>query len=407
MKDILFRYLKIIFKVPFQFFLLPFYFLIFVCARILNIKFIYLNFLRIGHMIGDGYKSYYELNSIASTRNIYKTIFVVDFQTCNIYLRDYFFKLLPISRILSIFKTINYYMPDNLQLFIEAYKYGSSGRDPNNLFRKYKPPSFDLIHILETKEELKKYGWRNENIASLMFRDNAYLKNFGLYANSNKLDFSYHDYRDSDINCYEELIEHVSKENFVARIGHSSHKSLKQGSKRVDFTKVKKKAYLDYIIPTLSEFIISTGTGIDTIGYVFNIPLMHVNAVPVSFIQSSCNLYYLPKKLFYLDNGKELTLRDYITSCYLRTDEFFKNGIGFHSRSGSELIEYFEEFKKLFLFKKDGREAYERLTNEDRDLICEFYNLRSSLVSQLGDISIDNVYKNSFPSPIWLKSIKI
>jgi putative glycosyltransferase (TIGR04372 family) len=298
-------------------------------------------------------------------------------------------------------------MPDNLQLIIEGYKYGSSGRDPNNLFRKYKPPSFDLNHILETKEELKKYGWKNEGIATLIIRDTAYLENYINKRNKyNKIDFSYHDYRDSDIDCYAELIELITKENFLARVGQSSHKSFQKGLKRMDFTKIKKEGYLDYIIPTLSDYIITTGTGIDTIGYVFNIPLMFVNSLPVSRIQSSCNLYFIPKKLFYLENGEELSLRDYVKCCYLKSDEYFKNGIGIESRKGNELIEYFEEFKKLFLSKKDGREAYERLNNEERDLICEFYNLRSSLVFHHGDISIDNVYKNSFPSPIWLRSIK-
>ena len=192
---------KKVLKVIFYLFLLIPYILLLIFSKILGIKFKYLNFLRIGHMIPDGFKSYY-LKKISNKPFQKKIIYVVDFRTCNYSLRDYFTKLIPITKFISIFKTINFYMPKNLKL-IEAAFTNTTARDPNNLYRKFNPISFPSKHIELTKIELKKRGWSQEPIVSLIVRDNAYLDNRQLSHDFGK-DWSYHNYRN-----YHSLLVHM------------------------------------------------------------------------------------------------------------------------------------------------------------------------------------------------------
>ena len=384
--------------------LLPIYLLLFLSSKIFNIKFEYLNCLRIGHMIPDGFKSYYL--SLDNNRNKrFKVIYVVDFWTCNISLRNYFQELIPIVKIISIFRTINFYMPSFLKLIGNNNKL-TTARDPYNLYRKYKPKPFPIENIERSKKELFKNGWEKEPLTTLIIRDNSYLENHNSLIN-NSVDWSYHDYRNSGISCYEKLINHITEGSFVARVGKSSYETFNKGPRRFDFTKIKKPDYFDYIIPTLSKCIISTGTGIDSIGFVYNIPIMFVNSLPIALINSSSNVYQVPKKLYYLDNQKELNLKDYIKSCYIKTEDYTKNGIGIRNISGIDLIEYYEEFSSLFLSERSGIEAYDNLTMDEKSFVNEFYSLRFSLVADINDISIDKVYRNAFPSPLWLRRLKI
>ena len=134
---------------------------------------------------------------------------------------------------------------------------------------------------------------------------------------------------------------------------------------------------------------------------------MFINSLPIALINSSSNVYQVPKKLFYLNNGRELNLKDYIKSCYIKTEDYTKNGIGIKNISGFDLIEYYEEFSSLFLSGRESNSAYDNLNIEEKSIVNEFYSLRFSLVADINDISIDKVYRNAFPSPLWLRRLKI
>ena len=69
----------------------------------------------------------------------------------------------------------------------------ASSRDSNNIYRKFKAPAFKIEHIKESKNQLNKYGWKNEDIATLIIRDTAYLENYlNQRTKYNKIDFSFH-----------------------------------------------------------------------------------------------------------------------------------------------------------------------------------------------------------------------
>ncbi len=395
----------IIFKIR-HIFLIPIYFLLLLFSKISGISFYYLNHSRIGHMIPDSFVIINELrlkNKLQYPREIY----VIKYNTCNKRLSKYFSRILPIYKWPSVFLTINHYMPDFLKLILEKRSGPLTARDAFNVLREYEPIPFPKEELTITRKCLKDNGWNEEPLTTLIVRDRAYLDNSRMNIMKKKFDesWNYHDYRDSDISCYNNLIQEISKESFLARVGKISYKPIKSGDKRFDFTRIIKDECVDYMIASLSKSIITTGTGIDSIGIIYNIPMMYVNILPMAMIYTSSNIYQIPKKLYYLDSGKELNLKDYIRSCYFHSDKYHENGIGIESKAGDELIEYYQEFLNLFLNNSNDQNAFDNLTINERSLVEEFYDLRLSLVPNQKDIAIDQIYKNAFPSPIWLKKL--
>ncbi len=381
--------------------LAPFYLILLVYSRLKSLNIYYINCIRIGHFVPDGYMQSYELRKALEAGKKVRNVYVIYFKTCNESLAKYIETIMPVSRWLSLFLPINYRVPKVFKLIDQLETKPHKSRDHTNILRDYDPIPFPQRQLDTTYSCLNNIGWTEEPITTLIVRDRAFLDRANFKSARND-DWEYHDYRDSDVDCYSQLIERVTVDSFLIRVGNASYRQIEHGKSRYDLTQTSKNECIDYIIPTLSESIITTGTGIDAIGFVYNIPMMYVNILPLALLNTWSNVYQVPKRLFFKDNGKELGLKDYIKAKYTHTREFTRNGIGFESRKGDELVEYYDEFSRLFLSKQDEYEAYDRLSKEEIEMINEFYSIRSSCFNELDK---DTIYRNSFPSPLWLRKM--
>ncbi len=210
-----------------------------------------------------------------------------------------------------------------------------SDRDVHNLIDRFPP------HLRFTAEEevCGEAGLQAMGIppgtpfVCLNVRDSAYLDAF-----HKEKDWSYHNYRDSDIQNFVPAAEELANRGyFVIRMGVKARKAVKTTHQRViDYaTNGMRSDFMDIYLGAKCEFCISVGSGFDAIPYVFRRPIVYVNIVPLGYLGTygAQNLgitkYYFSKVL-----NKKLALR-----------EIFAHGVGFSLRSldyishGVELIQ--------------------------------------------------------------------
>ena len=111
---------------------------------------------------------------------------------------------------------------------------------------------------------------------------------------------SYHDYRDSDINTFVYGINYLIKMGFkVIRMGKNQKKSVKILNKNYfDYSSSNLKTDLiDVWLMSRCNLCISTGTGLDQIARVFNIPTLFINHLPLSDWSSHFKSLTHPKYL--------------------------------------------------------------------------------------------------------------
>ena len=168
-----------------------------------------------------------------------------------------------------------------------------------------------------------------EKFICLNVRDNAYLKTH--LGNS---EFSYHDYRDSDIQSYVLAAEALAERGYyVIRMGAKVNTSIKTKSVRIiDYaTNGMRNEFMDIYLGVKCYFAISTGSGWDAIPEIARRPIVYVNFVPLGYLHTSREEFISISRRYYsaVDN-RELTISE-IISCgaafFLQTEEYRSNNI--------------------------------------------------------------------------------
>lgn len=198
---------------------------------------------------------------------------------------------------------------------------GNIDRDVNNLLERYAP------HLEFTPEEKARgeAGLRRLGIppgakwVCLIVRDNAYLPNL-----------TYHNYRDSDINTYEQaVLALVERDYYVIRMGAKVAKPLSvQHPRVIDFSE-KWDDFMSVYLGAHCAFCLSNGCGFDAIPVIFRRPICYVNYVPLEYLQT-----YNPGSLaiwkHHEKDGKRMTPAEIWTSGagqFMRADEYEQAGI--------------------------------------------------------------------------------
>ena len=184
-----------------------------------------------------------------------------------------------------------------------------SASDPFSLIDQYEP----LLNFTESEEErglygLKKLGiTKNEKFVCLIARDPSYLNQ----NNPNK-DYSYHDYRNHDINDFLLAAEHLtSKGYFVIRMGNIAEKKFRSANpKIIDYSFSNFKSdFMDIYLGAKCSFCITTQTGFDGVPQIFRKPLA-VIAVPVAIRISYKKVIFITKHHICNKTNKEITLSE-------------------------------------------------------------------------------------------------
>ena len=148
------------------------------------------------------------------------------------------------------------------------------------LFNKH-PMQLNLTKQEINKGELilKQFGIpKNAKIICITSRDDLYLRR-----THPSVDFSYHNYRDSNVNNYIPAIKALIKKNFyVVRMGKIAAKRLDiKSSKFVDYPfHPLKSDFMDFFFAYKCYFWIGSNTGLDEIARVFRKPLVLINMAP-------------------------------------------------------------------------------------------------------------------------------
>ena len=291
-------------------------------------------------------------------------------------LDDYFFAEYP-------------YDVNSIKRGIPAIEVSSKGY-PNlvNIYHNY--PS-----VIEIPKSDSALAWQllsihgitpDDKIVCLHVRDSHYLaQKFP----SN--DFTYHDYRDADINTYQAAVEHLTEQGYkVIRIGSNTNQVLAQAPENYfDFCvdrDIKHGDLLEVFLLAICNFFIGTSSGPAGIASVFDTPMLSVNVAPFHPMYSRfCRM--LPKHL--LHHGEEVNFLEICNGKTLSNNNSKKLTF---SMSGKELTDCGYEYSsnseedilaavKEFISHVNGKEFRPKITQ-----------LQNYYINQL---AADFVFKNA------------
>ena len=230
----------------------------------------------------------------------------------------------------------------------------TNSRDIDGLFMQ-----FDArIPLLETESNvaqawLEAQGWRvGEPFVCLLVRDSAYLNHdplHGLGENNDPLLHQYHDYRDSDIDTYLPAVTWLaSKGIWVLRMGKIMARPLPGNLEHViDYAfDPSKSDLLDIWLFANCTACVSTASGPDNISWVYGRPVLYVNALPLTALQSSSHSTWVPKHLFWRSDGAAFTLSDYLVQDLWETQFYDALGVRIVDLDPDEILEAVQEFWK-------------------------------------------------------------
>jgi putative glycosyltransferase (TIGR04372 family) len=194
----------------------------------------------------------------------------------------------------------------------------TGGRDIKGYLARTNP------HITFTSEEdirgrhfLNKLGLvPSDRFVCLIVRDSAYKNKFQSTGTPfGDRDWSYHNYRDSDIDTYEDAAMGLAKKGYwVIRMGKVVHKPLKADHTRIiDYANTKFRSdFLDIWLMANCFFCISAGTGLDEVARIFRRPAVYVNYLPLQHLVTYDHVISVPKHLVWQETKKRLTLSEHL-----------------------------------------------------------------------------------------------
>jgi len=185
------------------------------------------------------------------------------------------------------------------------------GRDRWNLLGKVKKChlSFTTQEEKHGKVLLEELGVPAEApFVCLLVRDASYLSNYMPSA-----DWSYHNFRDADINNYQLAAEYLADQGYyVIRMGKIVKKPFQcNHPKIIDYATSKLRSdFMDIYLSAHCYFYLTTCSGLDSVARVFRKPLLVTNLVLADFdIWHPWDLF-IPKKIMDIQNDKILNIQE-------------------------------------------------------------------------------------------------
>jgi len=246
-------------------------------------------------------------------------------------------KHVRISPIFYYFDKINRFIPGGKMHYIEI-----CFDDYNGLLARTKPH----VKFIKGDDErgsqfLETLGLApDDRYVCLIIRDSAYKEKYQKWDNA---DWSYHNYRDTDIETYNKTARALAEKGYwVFRMGKAVDKPFMVDHPHVlDYANsFHRSDFLDIWLMANCHFCISTGTGIDMVACVYQRPLVMVNYIPLSAITVFCQAVTVPKKLVWENKERgKLSLQEQLQHNYSRTQEYKDAGIRILDLSPDEITE--------------------------------------------------------------------
>ena len=204
----------------------------------------------------------------------------------------------------------------------------------------------------------------------LTVRDSAYLD-----AHLPATDWSYHNYRDNDIQNFVLAAEELADRGyFVIRMGAKVHETIKSSHPRIiDYAANGMRSdFMDIYIAAKCDFCISGGSGFTAMPLIFRRPIVYVNVAPFGYLCTfSAKFIGIAKHHFAVQKNRELALR-----------EIFTHGVGFcsltsdYESKGVQLIENTpEEIRDLVVEMVERLKGAWQVREEDEMLQSRFWEI--------------------------------
>ena len=278
----------------------------------------------------------------------------------------------------------------------------SFGRDVKGLLSLSDPViRFTKDENNQGKLHLESIGLnQDDKFVCLIVRDSAYKEKYCNW----KDDWSYHDYRNSDIDTYEDAALALAEKGYwVLRMGKVVNKPFKVKHTRVfDYANSEYRSdFLDIWLSTNCSFSLMTNTGIGDLVCVFRRPVAFVNALPLGYINTSSNSnsIWLPKKIVWKDNKKQLTLKEQIETGVIGFlgSEYYKNAsVELIDNTPGEITEIILELEEKITGKWQPHPQDDELQNKFWEILQtweHFPKLHGELQSRIPDFWIRQNHK--------------
>ena len=225
---------------------------------------------------------------------------------------------------------------------------------------------------------LKKIGTHEYNFICFNARDKAFLNKY----NSDR-DWSYHDFRNSNIYSYLPAMEKMTQKNFFClRTGFVvENKLVNSNPKIIDYANSEDRSdLLDVFLGSKCRFYLLSGSGISLIPETFNRPIVYVNHCNINELQAFAhNSLFIPKKYYSIKKQRLLTFKEFI-------DLEFKNNFLYINKNNFSLNETFrelgikiidntpEEITDVVMEMDDRLNKIWKTDNEEEDLQDKFWS---------------------------------
>ncbi len=248
------------------------------------------------------------------------------------------------------------------------------GRQTSRCVLNYKKPSISFTPQEEILGQalLRELGIpEGKRFVCFHARDSVYLKSVFF-----QRDWSYHDYRDSDIQNYVPAIEKLAQEGYYAlRMGSVVEQKLSCNNPLIiDYAMSGKRTdFMDVYLGAKCHFFLCSDTGMSIIPEMFRRPVAYVNWVPLLRIPSFYVLrgLIIPKKFYFPKEQRFLSFREIIESELGSAPD----GRIFKER-GIELIENTHEEITCVVMEMESRlNGTWQTTPEDEDRQRQFWDL--------------------------------
>ena len=305
------NYLLYIFLSPL---FIPILFILFIISPLILIRFGIIAVSRIGAI------SQYQQYLIMKKEDQKKKIFTFDFlslsrKSCNkhlkkIFRRNQFFYSPIISRYIIDYLSFFFGKKNKFIIPLKDIELPYLESNGEQLF-KFTFTKKEIYYCLSTLGITSGTKW-----ICIHNRDSAYLN----YYYGNKLpigmeNFSYHNYRDFDVNTMFRTSEYFAKNNFhVFRIGqHSNQKLITNNSHIVDLVNDKRKSdILDLFLLANCSFFVGCDSGPWVVPFINNKPQLITNYTTIGLLEKlkHLNIIYIFKRFRFKHNKKYLSIKD-------------------------------------------------------------------------------------------------
>jgi len=337
------------FNILFIFTAIPVVILIRIIRPIICIRFRTITVKEMGHFVNDAKILLCE--SVLSKNN-FKDWYWLERATCNHQFERMVRRVFYVRWWVKYLYMANNIIPGGKQHTALFPRYTQGSRDIGGLYYKTKEIkkthfSFSEDEKSQAKKYLRDIGIKEKDkFVCLLVRDPSY-KN---YVNPNK-DWSYHDFRNSDINTYALAAKALAERGYwVFRMGKIVSKPFDcKHSRVIDYSlSCEKNDLLDIWLMAHCSFCVTTGTGLDAIAEVFYKPLVMVNWLPVGDMTSYLHCVTYFKHLRWKKNNKTLNIKDCLDNNYLHNNKYVEKGIDIMDLTEHEIKDVVLEAEERF-----------------------------------------------------------